>query len=52
MTPGMKKKRKTDEERLRIVETAAHIILQDMREKCYETKKYKPPTSFLDGTEP
>lgn len=46
-----KKRKKTAEERSRIVETAANIILQDIRAECYDTKNYKQPTSFLDTSD-
>lgn len=47
----IKKKSNDAAERSRIVETAAHIVLQDIRSQCYDTKKYKPPTSFPEGSE-
>lgn len=39
---------KKKEERARIVQMAAHIILQVIRTQCYDTKNYKAPSSFLD----
>lgn len=51
MRGTIKKKSKSNEERLRIVETAAHIILQNTHAACYKTIKYKSPTSFLAGAE-
>ncbi|XP_063389678.1 uncharacterized protein LOC134675401 [Cydia fagiglandana] len=35
-------------ERLRIVRTAANIILEDIRSILFDTKSYPPPSSFLD----
>lgn len=40
-----------DEERLRIVKTAACIILEDARSQVYETSQYPPADRFLDGAE-
>uniref|UniRef100_A0A8D9A1X7 Uncharacterized protein n=1 Tax=Cacopsylla melanoneura TaxID=428564 RepID=A0A8D9A1X7_9HEMI len=39
------------EERLRIVDAAAAISLEDARSKVYETKHYPPADNFLDGLE-
>jgi len=39
------------EERLRIVKTAAAIIVEDIRSQVYETEKYPPPDKFLEGNE-
>lgn len=46
-----KKKSTSEEERMRIVETAAQIILQDIRSKCYETESYKCPSEFCNNAE-
>ncbi|XP_061724855.1 uncharacterized protein LOC133530806 [Cydia pomonella] len=35
-------------ERLRIVRTAANIILEDIRSILFDTNNYPPPSSFLD----
>ncbi|XP_063542992.1 uncharacterized protein LOC134751504 [Cydia strobilella] len=35
-------------ERLRIVRTAANIILEDIRSVLFDTNNYPPPSSFLD----
>lgn len=44
-----KEKAPTEEaERLRIVEMAANIILQDVRSTRYDTSAYRAPSSFLD----
>lgn len=37
------------EERLRIVDLAAHIILQDVRSMAYNTNEYNSPTDFLNN---
>lgn len=39
------------EERLRIVKTAAEIIVEDIRSQVYETEQYPPPDKFLEGNE-
>ena len=39
------------EKRLRIVKTAAAIIVEDIRSQVYEIEQYPPPDEFLEGNE-
>lgn len=39
------------EERLRLVETAADVILEEIRSVPYAMDEYPPPDSFLDENE-
>ncbi len=45
------KKSSEKEERLRIVETAAAIIVEDIRSQVYNMTQYPPPDQFLEGNE-
>lgn len=39
------------DEKLRICNMAGHIILQDIRARCYDTKTYKAPPTFLNNSD-
>lgn len=43
--------RNEQEERLRIVKTAAAIIVEDIRSQVYDTEHYPPPDKFLERNE-
>ncbi|GBM41156.1 hypothetical protein AVEN_4178-1 [Araneus ventricosus] len=45
------KRSSEQEERIRIVKTAASIILEDIRSQVYETQEYPPPNNFLQEGE-
>lgn len=47
----LKKKINSEEERLRIVDMAAKIIVQDIRSRHYLTSHYENPASFLTSAE-